>query len=303
MKNFSLPIVVILLLALPACGSAEETKGESLTHIHGLSYSLSQPGDLYISTHHGLLHMSGEREWTWIGEEQERHDFMGFSIINKETMISSGHPAPSSPLQDPLGIIKSNDGGQTWEPVALHGEADFHLLEANSLNHRMYGIDAANSEFFRTDNSGESWEAIQTEGFPEDLHEVNALVSHYLQPEHLLAGTKKGIYKSIDGGKSWKKLHQHKTFSGAVNDRHNSEQVYAYMPGNGLGLMKSKDFGHTWESMDFRLNDDDFVTFIDVHPENPEEISIATSNESIYQTQDGGETWEALVIEGTTQDK
>jgi hypothetical protein len=52
---------------------------------------------------------------------------MGFSTTYN-AFYSSGHPAPRSPLKNPLGLLKSSNSGQTWEQLGLIGKANFHLL-------------------------------------------------------------------------------------------------------------------------------------------------------------------------------
>ena len=56
-----------------------------------------------------------------------QHDYMGFSATANR-LYSSGHPAPGSGLVNPFGLIRSKDGGRTWDKLGLEGETDFHLL-------------------------------------------------------------------------------------------------------------------------------------------------------------------------------
>ncbi|OLO27022.1 hypothetical protein BTR23_21030 [Alkalihalophilus pseudofirmus] len=77
-----------------------------------------------------------------VGDISERHDLMGFTFKDANTMISSGHPNINSKLENPLGIVISKDEGELWEPISLHGDIDFHVFEVNASDTNIvYGID------------------------------------------------------------------------------------------------------------------------------------------------------------------
>ncbi len=72
---------------------------------------------------------------------------MGFAITGPGTFLGSGHPDPREEDVRPplLGLIESTDRGQSWERLSLHGEADFHALQA--AHGRVYGYDATSGTF------------------------------------------------------------------------------------------------------------------------------------------------------------
>jgi hypothetical protein len=54
---------------------------------------------------------------------------MGFTAgKGSGVFCASGHPGEGADLPTPLGLIKSVDGGKTWEQLARQGESDFHAL-------------------------------------------------------------------------------------------------------------------------------------------------------------------------------
>ena len=95
----------------------------TLTHVHGLAYS-ADGAQLMIPSHHGLAVYRGGK---WSRAPGPQHDYMDFAASAK-ALYSSGHPAPGSGLVNPFGLIRSRDGGRTWERLGLEGETDFHLL-------------------------------------------------------------------------------------------------------------------------------------------------------------------------------
>jgi hypothetical protein len=84
---------------------------------------------------HVPIRQEGERIFR-AAKEQRRavrvadryQDTMRFTVAGPDRFLGSGHPdfQKDPDLPPLLGLIKSEDAGQTWEPVSMLGEADFH---------------------------------------------------------------------------------------------------------------------------------------------------------------------------------
>ncbi|MGH2537487.1 MAG: hypothetical protein ACRDHL_08850, partial [Candidatus Promineifilaceae bacterium] len=92
-------------------------------HIHGLGFS-ADGRQLFVPAHDGLRLFSNGQ---WQIPDAAGHDYMGYAPAD-DGFYSSGHPHPSSGLVNPLGLVKSNDGGQTLTRLGFEGESDFHLM-------------------------------------------------------------------------------------------------------------------------------------------------------------------------------
>src|SRR6266850_7802807 len=122
-------LVLALALITPAVVSAQVT----LMHVHGLAYS-ADGKRLMIPSHHGLaIYESGK----WSKAPGPEHDYMGFSATANH-VYSSGHPAPGSGLVNPFGLLRSRDGGKTWDKLGLEGESDFHLMATSWNTNAVY---------------------------------------------------------------------------------------------------------------------------------------------------------------------
>ena len=124
-----------------------------------------------------------------------------------------------------------------------------------------------------------------------------------------------GVYKSVDGGKSWKNM-------GLKNSEHigniivhpeNSNVVYvsAYGPlwskGGDRGIYKTTDGGNSWTQI---LNIDEHTGFNEIHmdPRNPDILYAASHQRrrhvytyvgggpgsGLHKSSDGGETWKKI---------
>src|SRR5262245_46414750 len=121
--------VLGLALAIAAQAAAQVT----LMHVHGLAYS-PDGKRLMIPSHHGLaVYETGK----WSKAPGPEHDYMGFAATGKH-LYSSGHPAPGSGLVNPFGLLRSRDGGRTWDKLGLEGESDFHLLATGWNTNAVY---------------------------------------------------------------------------------------------------------------------------------------------------------------------
>jgi hypothetical protein len=105
-------------------------------HVHGLDINPGE-GALFVATHTGLFRAgSGERQAKRVAGRSQ--DTMGFTVIEPDHFLRSGHPDLREDLPPFLRLIESRDAGPTWKPISLLGQGHFHLLEADGL--RIYGF-------------------------------------------------------------------------------------------------------------------------------------------------------------------
>ncbi|WHV48086.1 F510_1955 family glycosylhydrolase [Pseudomonas aeruginosa] len=147
-----------------ACGDAAVT----LEHVHGLAFS-PDGQQLSIPSHHGLAVYSQGR---WSKAPGPAHDYMGYSVT-RQAIYSSGHPARGSGLVNPFGVIKSSDGGRTWQQLGLQGESDFHLLASGYDSATLYVYNTRpNSRMsvpglYYSRNDGANWQRASAQGIGE----------------------------------------------------------------------------------------------------------------------------------------
>jgi photosystem II stability/assembly factor-like uncharacterized protein len=124
-----------------------------------------------------------------------------------------------------------------------------------------------------------------------------------------------GVYKSVDGGKSWKNVGLEKSehISKIVVDPRDSNVVYVaaqgplWAPGGDRGLYKTTDGGKTWKAV-LTISENTGVTDILLDPTNPD-ILFASAYQrrrhvftlidggpesAIHKSTDGGKTWTKL---------
>ena len=86
-----------------------------------------------IATHSGIkVYQNGK----WLETATQLHDYMGFQATKNGFL-----PAVilnRSEFKNPLGLMKSSDGGNTLEKLAFYGESDFHNLAVGYNTEAIY---------------------------------------------------------------------------------------------------------------------------------------------------------------------
>lgn len=187
-----------------AAAAAHAQGALTLTHVHGLAYS-ADGKTLMVPSHHGLaLYRDGK----WTKAPGPLHDYMGFAAT-RTRIYSSGHPAAGSGLRDPFGLIRSRDGGASWERLGLEGEADFHLLAAGWNSNAVYAWNAEPNSRMResglhyTLNDGFQWQRAAAAGLSG---RPRALAVHPSDAKTLAVATATGVYLSRDAGARFEPL-------------------------------------------------------------------------------------------------
>lgn len=186
--------VLALVFALTGCGGTQEAPDGTepaapMGHIHGLGVD---PADdtLFVATHTGLFHLT-EKGATRVADRFQ--DTMAFTVVGPGHFLASGHPDLQEDLPPHLGLIESTDAGETWQPLALQGEADFHALEpAGAL---LYGYDATEGKLLATEDRKTFREVAEI-----------PVLSLAATPHGLVATTNRGELLALDEDGSARRL-------------------------------------------------------------------------------------------------
>lgn len=269
-----------------------------LHHIHGLAVDPHDPHILYIATHAGLVRLAEGKRWEYVGEG--RSDLMGFTHhpSARGVMYVSGHPDRSSHLPNPIGVMVSRDGGQSWQPLALAGKVDLHAMTISADGNTLYGWNVAGLPgLYQISAKDGTWTRVEARG----LRDVFSLTAHPRYPNTLIAGTRGGLLISQDGGRTWSPLSGDLSgvpVTAVAYHPKDPKTLYAYGMRSDVGLIKSSDGGQHWKVLGLFLGKEDAVAVFAISPHQPEVIYFASFTSDLYQSNDGGQSWQPLAKQG-----
>lgn len=208
-----------------------------ISHIHGIAADPASPGAVFLASHYGLFHATPDGTAERVSLTTD--DFMGFTPhpSDPKVFFASGHPQSGGNM----GIVRSNDGGVSWDPLALgvKGPVDFHAMDISKGNpFVMYGV-SGGLQLSR--DQGRTWDMVGP--VPEGLLDLAVGTK---DSNLLYAATRTGLMISRDGGRSWNPGH---TLNVPVTmvDVAVDGRVYAYL--FNQGLMRADEGRPNWFSL------------------------------------------------------
>ena len=123
---------------------------QPLDHVHAVVLA---GGDLLVGSHTGLVEIDPASGATAL-RGTSRDDFMGLAVSGS-MLVASGHPGEGSSLPDPVGLLRSADGGATWETVSLTGQIDFHAL---AIDGQDVAGQSTTEELMYSADGGSTWQ-------------------------------------------------------------------------------------------------------------------------------------------------
>ena len=196
----------------------------------------------------------------------------------------------------PVGLVRSEDGGATWEQVLLEEGGDAYrayepprIAAAGATGEVYYAVDPNTQVLYRSDNWGRTWERRQ-----DDLA---VFAQHPTEPDVIVAYSgARGVVASDDGGITWEERG-----SGPGSGQEAITRM-VLVPGFPMrlyavadnALHASTDGGTTWTQL--RRLSYTRVRRIMFDPGDTGHMVLVSPAE-LLETRDQGATWESLVLD------
>lgn len=226
------------------------------------------------------------------------------------------------------GVWKTLNGGRSWENISDGyfggsigavevAKSDANVIYVGGGEKTLRGNVSSGYGIWKTVDAGKTWEKAGLEKsrhvprirvHPTDYNTVYAAVlGNIYKPTQ-----ERGVYKSTDGGKSWKQILFVNDQSGAVDltfDPNNPRILYASTwraqrtpyslssGGEGSALWKSTDSGDTWTEISKNEGfpkDTLGIIGVSVSPVNSERVFAIVEHKEkggLYRSDDGGKKW------------
>ena len=228
------------------------------------------------------------------------------------------------------GVWKTEDAGNSWECISdgyfggsigavAVSESDPNIIYVGEGEQTLRGNVSSGMGMWRSNDAGQTWNFI---GLPKSEH-ISRIRIHPNNPDEVYVGVignlwkpneERGLYKSIDGGKSWKKILYVSDKAGVgdiILDPNNSRIIYAatwQMKRNGYRMdsggpdskvFRSYDGGDSWEDISEFNGLPSFpwgIVGIAISPVNSKRIwmMIEADEGGLYRSDDGGNNWKKV---------
>ncbi|MSR03134.1 MAG: glycosyl hydrolase [Gemmatimonadetes bacterium] len=228
------------------------------------------------------------------------------------------------------GVFKTTDGGDTWAPMSDRyfggtigaiavAESNPDIVYVGGGEYPIRGNTSHGDGVYKTTDGGRTWSYL---GLVETRH-ISKIKIHPKNPDIVYVGAlgpvfstsdpNRGVYKSVDGGKTWKKILNRpgNDSTGVVElvmDPSDPEVLYAGLweayrkpwlmnsGGPGSGIFKTTDGGTTWKELTRNPGLPRGLIGnigIAVSPANPKRVWAVVEADSggVFRSDDAGATW------------
>jgi len=219
----------------------------------------------------------GAMTWSSVFDKEGTSAIGSIAVANSNhnvIYVGTGEACIRGNISHGDGVYRSLDAGKTWRNVGLKDSRAIGKVIVNPTNPDIVFVAAlghpfgANTErgIFRTTDGGKTWEKVlykdeNTGGIDVafDPHNPNILFAALWQARRTSwsmesGGPGSGIYRSNDGGTTWKHMEEHGLPKGpygkiGVAVAANSDRVYALIEAHNPdgGLYRSDDGGESWQ--------------------------------------------------------
>ena len=190
------------------------------------------------------------------------------------------------------GVLKSTDGGNTWQPS--NTGLTIRLVRALAIDPSNANVLYAGTTagLFKSVDAGASW---TSSGLVDA--DIRALVIDPETSNTVYAGTDFGVFKSVNAGATWSPMSAGITMRDiralAINPN-NPQTLYAGAGGGLSGgpgaVFKTTNGGELWANTGLAAPD---VRAVAIDPEAGETVYVGGLSSNVLKTIDGGATWTA----------
>jgi photosystem II stability/assembly factor-like uncharacterized protein len=266
-------------------------------YVFDLAIDQHRPATLYAATGDGVFKsQNGGGSW--------RKTSMPPGVEGRDAAVSLAlHPRNPQVIYAGTDdrVYKSGDAGASWQKV-LTARRVYAIVLDPKRPATVYA--GSGGGVFKSTDAGRSWKARNVGLFPNETPDghslaegfVHAIVVNSRHPQTLYLGSQRGVYKSTDGARTWRRIRS-AGLGGVVSslaiDPEKPQTLYA--ENKVPGLFKTTNGGRRWSRIGPPGSGS--VHALTLDPTDPETIYAGMfDGAKASKSTDGGRTWSALAI-------
>ena len=182
-------------------------------------------------------------------------------------------------------FMSSNGAGTHWQAIngTLPASVAIHELAFDSLQHRLWAATSLGA--YRSDNNGTTWNAFNT-GLPstDGVDSIQPAASFGGASGLVYAGTKHGIFRTVDNGAHWSEsgqVLQGVPIEHILIDYRTADASTLYV-GTRFGVFRSDDSGQNWLGVAGGFPKNTSVYALAIGAEKDSQLYVAANNVYLF---------------------
>ncbi|HSC25626.1 MAG TPA: hypothetical protein VLD67_00040, partial [Vicinamibacterales bacterium] len=270
--------------------------------------------------------VDGGENWAPVTDGQVRSSSVGAVAVSESNpdvvFIGMGETCIRGNIMSGDGVYKSTDAGKTWTHIGFADAKNISKIRIHPANADIVFVaafghhGAANPErgLFRSADGGKTWRKVlfrddRTGAIDVSIDRRNPKVvyaalweAYRVEYQMSSGGPGSGLFKSVDGGETWKEITRNPGLPSGVVGRigvavsgADSNRVYALVESDNGGLYVSNDAGATWALVNANRAIRQrafYYTHVTADPSNRDTVYML--NTALFKSTDGGKTTTTL---------